>query len=409
MNFAESFRVALDMLRLHKLRAFLTMLGVIIGVMSVTLIMMATGAFNYFLTHKIKELGSDTIIVFYDPSSVRRGDTLGGIEGLTREDVAMLEERVQSIEMASGLLEASGRPIRRGDEELRNPRIYCTDEKQAKLSRVGIERGRGLTETDLETRANICVIGNEVVERLFGKEDPLGKLVNVGGLTLEVVGQMKRVDILGQSNGRDVWIPLTTAQDKWLGSDRVSYITARPRDGATVEQAMDDIWRVLMLKSNNRKLYRVDSRESIIGFFGAVVGVSGTLLAAIAALSLLVGGIWIMNIMLVSVTERTREIGLRKAVGAQRGAVLNQFLVEAAVLGMVGGMIGMGIAWGVGQVVTIFTAFSKWPDEMGLPMPFPITYAILAALFSAVIGMVFGIYPAARAASLSPIEALRTE
>jgi putative ABC transport system permease protein len=172
---------------------------------------------------------------------------------------------------------------------------------------------------------------------------------------------------------------------------------------------MDDVWQALMLKSNNRAVYRVDSRESIINVLGQVVNAIGKVLAAIAALSLLVGGIGIMNIMLVSVTERTREIGLRKAVGARRMVILSQFLVESAMLSLVGGLIGMGVAYGFGTLITVVTKATGFPNSDGLLTPFPVTAAVMASAFSALIGVVFGLYPAARAAQLSPIEALRTE
>ncbi|MCW5937865.1 MAG: ABC transporter permease [Fimbriimonadaceae bacterium] len=409
MGVWESVRVAFDMLRLHKLRAFLTMLGVIIGVMSVTLIVMVSGGFQHFLTYEIKKLGSDTIIVFFDPSRMKKGEAVGGIEGLTMDDVHEIESQVSSIEIASPIYQVPLNTVKNGDRTLKNARIMATDEKQAELSRVAIEKGRHMTKRDIETSANVCVVGDEVVSRLFQKEDPLGKLVTFQGITLEVVGVMARVDIMGQTNGRDVWVPVTTTQQKWMGGKYLSYITARPKEGFTVQQAMDDVWRYLMRKSGNKEIYRVDSRESIIAVLGGIVVAAGVLLSGVAALSLLVGGIGIMNIMLVSVTERTREIGLRKAVGAPRMAVLTQFLVESAILSLVGGLIGMGLAFLVGQLITFGTAQAKWPAAGGLLMPFPITVALIAAGFSALIGVVFGIYPAARAAGLSPIEALRTE
>ncbi|MGE3126812.1 MAG: ABC transporter permease [Fimbriimonadaceae bacterium] len=409
MSVWESARVALDMLRLHKLRAFLTMLGVIIGVMSVTIIVMASTGFQYFLTYQIKKLGSDTLIIFYDPSRVREGDTMGGIEGLTTEDVLMIEERVSSIDIASGILQGPSSKVAFEDKNLKDPRVICTDEKQLLLSRIGIEKGRAFSRGDMDARANVCLIGVDVVERLFGKGEPIGQYLTFQGVTLQVVGVMEKFDILGQSNGKDVWIPITTAHDKWMGGEQLSYITARPKEGYEVNQAMDDVWRLLMQKSGNKPIYRVDSRESIINVFSAIIGFAQVVLAAIAALSLLVGGIGIMNIMLVSVTERTREIGLRKAVGARYTTILAQFLVESAVLSLVGGLIGMGIAFGVGQLVQIGTAIAQKPTPEGLPLPFPWMFGLIAAGFSALIGVVFGMYPAARAAALSPIEALRTE
>ncbi|MBI3722245.1 MAG: FtsX-like permease family protein, partial [Fimbriimonas ginsengisoli] len=225
----------------------------------------------------------------------------------------------------------------------------------------------------------------------------------------EVIGVIKRADFLGDSSARMVLVPITTAQSKWMGSRRVDFIMLRAKPGVKVNDAMDSVWRALMLRSHNRPIYRLDSRESILSVLEGLVGVAGVILAAVAALSLLVGGIGIMNIMLVSVTERTREIGLRKAIGAPQAAILQQFIIEAAMLSMVGGLIGMFIAWSLGNAVTILTAMRQWPSPDGLATPFPLTAAIGAALFSAFIGVVFGLYPAISAAKLDPIVALRHE
>ena len=204
-------------------------------------------------------------------------------------------------------------------------------------------------------------------------------------------------------------MPYTTAQSKWVGGEKIDYIQTIPKDGVKPETAMDDIWKALMLKSGNRKVYRVDSAESILGVFNGLIASAGMLLSAIAALSLLVGGIGIMNIMLVSVTERTREIGLRKALGAKRNLILLQFIVESATLSLVGGLIGMAIAYTMGSAVTILTQSLKWPNESGLATPFPVPAAVGAMAFSAFIGVIFGFYPALSASRLDPIVALRRE
>jgi len=223
------------------------------------------------------------------------------------------------------------------------------------------------------------------------------------------VGIFERLDMMGETNAKDVLLPLTTAQDKWIGGENLMMITTRPKPGIKVDDAMDAVWQALMLKSGNKRIYRVDSRESILNVFGKVFGVAGVVLAGIAALSLLVGGIGIMNIMLVSVTERTKEIGLRKALGAKRRAILTQFMVEAATLSLIGGLIGMALAFGLGQLVTMGTAAAKWPSAEGLPTPFPLAAGIASAVFSACIGVVFGLYPAISASRLDPIVALRRE
>lgn len=255
----------------------------------------------------------------------------------------------------------------------------------------------------------MVVIGEDVRNKFFPNQNPVGKLILMPGIALQVVGLIEKTDFMGDSTARMMLVPLSTAQEKWLGGRRLDMLMLRAKKGIKVDDAMQSVWEALMLRSNNKAIYRLDSRESILNVFGGVVGAAGAILAAVAALSLLVGGIGIMNIMLVSVTERTKEIGLRKAVGAKRGSVLTQFLVEAATLSMVGGIIGMGLAWMLGQLVSLATAAQKWPSPEGLQTPFPVAAAIMAALFSALIGVVFGLYPAMSASKLDPIVALRHE
>jgi putative ABC transport system permease protein len=408
-TFVESVRVALDMLRLYKLRAFLTMLGVIIGVMSVTMIVMVKNGFTHYMTAEIEKLGARTLVIMYDPGRAMRGQSVGSIGGLTNDDVDYLRDQATTIEIFSPILQLPAQKIVYGDKDVDNPRVMATDDRQIELSKITMKSGRVLSRSDIDTMANVCLIGEEIEERLFPGDSAIGKMVTFKGITLEVVGVMAKIELLGQSSGKDVWVPISTAQSKWVGGDQVSFIAALPRQDVEVEAAMDDVWQALMIKSNNRPIYRVDSRESIINIFGSILGAAGVVLAAIAALSLLVGGIGIMNIMLVSVTERTREIGLRKAVGARRPVILSQFLVESAMLSLVGGLIGMGIAYGFGSLITVLTKLAKWPNSEGLLTPFPVMAAVMASGFSALIGVVFGLYPAARAAQLSPIEALRTE
>lgn len=405
----QSLRVALDMLKLHKLRALLTMLGVIIGVFSVTIIVMVSNGFQHYMTYEFKKLGADTIIIFYDPGRMGRGRTVGGIEGLKNDDVEYLLNHVSALDIASPITQVPTQKVWRGDQELTNPRIFASDDKFHLMNRLNILQGRHMNAADVRERANVAVIGEDVRDKLFPDKQAIGKLISFKGITLEVVGVYERLDMMGETNGRDILLPISTAQDKWLGGDTLMMITTRPKAGFTVNETMDRIWEALMVKSNNRKIYRVDSRQSIMDVFAGVIGAAGILLAAIAALSLLVGGIGIMNIMLVSVTERTREIGLRKAVGARNGSVLGQFLVESGTLSLIGGLIGMGLAWMVGSAVTLLSAAQAWPSKGGLPTPFPLPQALAAAAFSALIGMVFGLYPAISAAKLNPIDALRKE
>lgn len=397
------------MLRLHKLRAFLTMLGVIIGVMSVTMIVMISNGFQAYLDGQFKKLGADTLFVFFDFQRRGKADTAGNIDKLTTDDLTYLLNRVQALDIGSATMNVPSQKVTFGEREVANPQIYASDQNFRELNRFTLLEGRTLNESDVVNRANVAVIGEELRDRLFPDKKSIGKLILLKGIALEVIGVIEKTDFMGDSTARMLQIPLTTAQDKWIGGKRVDMLFLRTKKGYKPDDAMDSIWQALMLKSGGKQIYRVDSRESILKVFGGIVGGAGGILAAVAALSLLVGGIGIMNIMLVSVTERTKEIGLRKAVGAKRNSILTQFLVEAATLSLVGGLIGMGIAWAIGKLVTAVTMAQQFPGKEGLQTPFPVTAAIMAALFSAFIGVVFGLYPAMSASRLDPIVALRRE
>ena len=395
------------MLRLHKLRAFLTMLGVIIGVMSVTIIVMISSGFQAFMSSQFNKIGVDTIMVFFDPGR-RERDTLGKTEGLRMDDLQYLSNRVSVLDIVVPVMQLPSQKATYEGKTIDNPRVYATDQNYFVLNHMDLVKGRWFGPGEVTTRENVCLVGEDIQDQLFNGQNPIGKYLTLPGITMEIIGVFKRDNFFGETNGRDILMPVTTAQDKWIGTKNLMMIMTKPKSGVDVNVAMDRVWEAMMLKSGNRKLYRVDSNQSILAVFGAIFGVAGAVLAGIAALSLLVGGIGIMNIMLVSVTERTKEIGLRKAVGARSSSILLQFIVEAATLSLVGGLIGMGIAWMMGNVVTILTTIWDKPKG-GLSTPFPVTAAIGSAIFSALIGMVFGLYPALSAAKLDPIVALRRE
>ncbi|MEI8282267.1 MAG: ABC transporter permease [Armatimonadota bacterium] len=409
MSLIQSVLVALDMLRLHKLRAFLTMFGVIIGVMAVTITVMISNGFQSYMTNQFSKIGAKTITVVFDPGFRQRGQSMGKMDGLKTEDLKYLRDRCSSLDIISPSVMVPATKATFSDKTLDQPRVYGGSVESFRLNGTELESGRFYTEEEVNSRGNVCVIGIDVKEQLFPKSAAEGNLITLAGISIEVIGVAKKQTVFGQSNGKDIYLPYTSAQSKWVGGEKLNYIQATPKDNVKPETAMDDIWKALMLKSGNKKVYRVDSAESILGVFNGLIAAAGSLLSAIAALSLLVGGIGIMNIMLVSVTERTKEIGLRKALGARRSLILMQFIVESATLALVGGLIGMGIAYGFGTVVTLLTMKMKWPNEAGLATPFPLSAAVGAMGFSAFIGVIFGFYPALSASRLDPIVALRRE
>jgi putative ABC transport system permease protein len=410
MQIFESLRVALDMLRLHKMRSFLTMLGVIIGVMSVSLIILLMNGFKDFINSEFDSLSPDTIYIMYDPGGMRGGDMAGWVSGLGPEDRQFLKDRANNLKEITGLLSTGNHTLKSGADELKSVRVEAIEAAHNGIFKKEVLAGRLITDEDVAQLASVGVVTEEVANTMFGSPDEaLGKLALLPGLTVRIVGVIKEPASIGPPSPKLLEIPISTAQSKWVGGRNYTFLLARASDPANVEAAVDEVWELMMARSGNRPVYRVESNKGMMEIFGRIIGVIGGVLAGVAALSLLVGGIGIMNIMLVSVQERTREIGLRKAVGAQRASILTQFLIEAAVLSLIGGLIGMGVAYLLSLAITAMTASNGFPDDEGLKAAFPVVEGMMAAGFSAAIGIVFGFFPAVSASKLDPIVALRYE
>jgi len=395
------------------MRAFLTMLGVIIGVMSVTIIVMLSEGFKSYLSNQFSKIGSDSIFIYFNPGKLDRGRSMGRMEGLKKEDLKYIQDKCNMVGEICGFRGVGSPKVQAAGKEVESVNTRGVDTGFFDLNKVELVTGRYFTEQEAELKQNVCIIGKAVAEKLFpgtsSATTALGKYITADGLTLQVVGVSQKLELMGDSKPEIMFVPLTTANAKWVGGDNLDLILLKPKVGFKVADTMDQVWQALMRKTGNRAIYGVESSENVLKVFTGVIGGAGTVLAGIAALSLLVGGIGIMNIMLVSVTERTKEIGLRKAIGAKRFDVQSQFLIEAGTLSLIGGLIGMGLAYLLGMVVTGITAKMEWPVAGGLQTPFPLMAALEAAAFSAFIGMVFGFFPALTAAKLDPIVALRAE
>jgi putative ABC transport system permease protein len=399
--------VALVALRTNLLRSSLTTLGVMIGVMAVILAVAVGAGAKVTVEQSIAALGSNMAIVFPQPENDggRRTNERGR---LTERDARAIERQVTGVSAISPQLRSSVQIVT-GGRNASTSSIGATP-GYAVVTGVTVQSGRFLTEADISTAARVVVLGPTVAEKLFGDYDPVGETVRVNQIPFTIVGLLEsKGSSFGSDNDDIAIVPLSTARARLsttaaLGPDDLQALFVGFEDGISLAAAKREMTAVL--KEHNRvqrgeiNPFTIRTTEEFMKESSRVTGVFQLVLVAIASISLLVGGIGIMNIMLVSVTERTREIGLRMALGARRSDIRNQFLVEAAVLCMIGGAMGLAAAWGIASAFAAYADFAA---------PIGVSVAVGAILFSAAIGLVFGGYPAVRASRLSPIEALRSE
>lgn len=404
----EAARIAATSIWAHKLRSFLTLLGVIIGVSVVIAVATLIEGANVYVDEKLASLGSG--VFFVSKASVTNvGDFEKFLEQLRKnpdldmQDVEALSAQTVMAEHVGAIDGRSGE-VRNDTELLQQVGIQGCTPNMIYMSQVTPEQGRYVSMFDENSRRTVTVLGSEVADALFPTIDPIGREVRIDGRTYTVIGVAKKMGtVLGQSQDNFVILPLSTYL-KVYGVRRSLTIYVKARPGVTLERAQDDI-RTLLRARHQRSFDETDdfsivNDQAIADLAGQITGIVAAIAIPITLISLVVGGIVIMNIMLVVVTERTREIGIRKSLGARRNDILMQFLVEAVILSGTGGAIGVVLAYSVMKFVSFVSP---------IPAALPVFWSILAVTLSAAVGLFFGIYPALKASKLDPIVALRTD
>ncbi|MDB9315412.1 ABC transporter permease [Spirulina sp. CS-785/01] len=403
MDIRESFKMAYRTLMSNRLRTSLTMLGIVIGNASViTMIGIGQGA-QRLASNEFESLGPNTIFITPGSEEAQR-TTFDLPKTLVLEDAEAIAKQVPSVEAVA--------------PQITQQRVVTYQNKNSQIQTIGatpeflgvrdfeVDKGRFITDQDLQRNARVLVLGSERADKFFGSRNPIGEDVRVGNISFEVVGVLEaKGAFLGTNQDDVVYVPLTTMANQLVGrtspyGTEVTFISVSAKNEERISAAAFQITNLLRQRHQitGADDFSVQSQQDILDIVGRVTDGLTILLTAIAAISLLVGGIGVMNIMLVSVSERTQEIGLRKALGAKEGDILSQFLVEATIVSVIGGIVGIGIGVSGITVISLTTPLASSVSPMAVT---------LAVSVSGGIGLIFGVLPARRAAKLDPIVALR--
>lgn len=397
MSFMENLIMALSSLKAHKMRSILTMLGIIIGVAAV-IIVVAIGQGGEAML-KTQITGSvNTIEMFYQPSDeeMKANPNVFLQAPFKQEDIRALEQIPEIKRVVASSTKLSGARFQKNTVD-----VSTTGINQAflKLNKLKVTKGRNFSASDFLGGRRAGVISSKMQEELFKEENPVGKIIMVANQPIEIIGVLDKPTGLLSFGSMEVYLPFQTWRNIY-GSSDYTQVTLQAASAEKLQVAGKKAARLLNKMHNTEKSYQVINMEEIAQGIGQVTKIMTLIIGSIAGISLFVGGIGVMNIMLVSVTERTREIGIRMALGATRGQVLTQFLIESMTLTFIGGILGILLGWGTATIVSFFAG---WPSLVSWQV------VLGGVLFSMVIGIIFGLLPANKASKLDPIESLRYE
>lgn len=397
MSFMENLIMALSSLKAHKMRSILTMLGIIIGVAAVIIVVAIGQGGEAMLKTQITGSGN-TIEMFYQPSDeeMKANPNVFLQAPFKQEDIRALEQIPEIKRVVASSTKLSAARFQKNTVD-----VSTTGINQAflRLNKLKVTKGRNFSASDFIGGRRAGVISSKMQEELFKEENPVGKIITVANQPIEIIGVLEKPSGLLSFGSMEVYLPFQTWRNMY-GSSDYTQVTLQAASAEKLQVAGKKAARLLNKMHNTEKSYQVINMEEIAQGIGQVTKIMTLIIGSIAGISLFVGGIGVMNIMLVSVTERTREIGIRMALGATRGQVLTQFLIESMTLTFIGGILGIFLGWGTASIVSFFAG---WPSLVSWQV------VLGGVLFSMVIGIIFGLLPANKASKLDPIDSLRYE